>query len=68
MSELTTISIDGVEHEYASFTDQQKVFVAQINNLNQKLGELQFQADQMQVAREAFVGLLKQSLAEKPAE
>ena len=67
MSELKTISIDGVEHDFTAFTDQQKVFVAQINNLNQKLGELQFQADQMQVAREAFVGMLKASLT-KPAE
>ena len=68
MSDLKTISIDGVEHDYASFTDQQKVFVAQINNLNHKLGELQFQADQYMVAKDAFVGMLKQSLVEKPAE
>ena len=62
MSELTTISIDGVEHDYTTFTDQQKVFVAQINNLNQKLGELQFQADQFAVAKDAFIQMLKASL------
>lgn len=67
MSELTTISIDGVEHEYASFTDQQKVFVAQINDLSQKLGQLQMQADQCSVAKDAFIQMLKASLT-KPAE
>jgi len=62
MSELKTISIDGVEHDFANLTDQQKVYVAQINNLNQKLGELQFQADQMAVAKDAFIQMLKASL------
>jgi cell division septum initiation protein DivIVA len=62
MSELTTISIDGVEHDYTAFTDQQKAFVAQINDLNQKLGSLQMQADQFAVAKDAFVQMLKASL------
>lgn len=64
MSELKTISIDGVEHDYASFTDQQKAFVAQINDLNQKLGQLQMQADQFAVAKDAFVQMLKASLTQ----
>ena len=63
MNELKTISIDGVEHDFTAFTDQQKAFVAQINDLNSKLGGLQMQADQFSVARDAFVGMLKQSLA-----
>lgn len=63
MSELKTISIDGVEHDFTAFTNEQKAYVAQINDLNQKLGSLQMQADQFSVARDAFVGMLKQSLA-----
>ena len=67
MSDLKTISIDGVEHDYANFNDQQKAFVAQINDLNQKLGQLQMQADQFAVAKDAFVQMLKASLT-KSAE
>ena len=67
MSELKTISIDGVEHDFASFTEQQKAFVAQINDLTQKLGQLQMQADQCSVAKDAFIQMLKASLT-KPAE
>ena len=65
MSELKTISIDGVEHDFASLTDQQKSMVAQINDLNQKLSGLQMQADQFSVARDAFVQMLRGSLSEK---
>ena len=67
MSELKTISIDGVEHDFASFTDEQKGMVAHVNDLNEKLAHLQFQATQLQVAKDAFIGILKQSL-QKPAE
>ena len=62
MNELKTISIDGVEHDFTAFTDQQKGMVAQINDLNQKLAGLQMQAEQFSVARDTFVGMLKQSL------
>ena len=65
MSDLKTITIDGVDHDFSAFTDQQKLFVAQINNLSQKLDELHFQADQLSVAKTAFVGMLKQSLENK---
>ena len=67
MSDLKTISIDGVEHDFAALTDQQKAFVAQINDLSQKLGQLQMQADQLSVAKDAFIQMLKASLT-KPAE
>ena len=65
MSELKTITIDGAEHSFDSLSDQQKSMVAQINDLNQKLAGLQFQADQLAVAKEAFIGMLKQSLQAK---
>ena len=67
MSDLKTIQIDGTEYEVANFTDQQKNLLAQVTDINQKLGNLQFQADQLSVAKDAFVQLLKNSLT-KPAE
>ena len=68
MNELKTIQIDGTEYEVANFTDQQKALLAQVTDINQKLGNLQFQADQLAVAREAFVNLLKTALTAPPAE
>lgn len=65
MNELKTISIDGVEYDFTSFTDQQKATVMQINDLNQKLATMQMQAEQLSVARDAFVGMLKSSLESK---
>ena len=62
MNELKTISIDGVEHDFTTFTDLQKAKVMQINDLNQKLAAMQMQAEQLSVARDAFVGMLKSSL------
>ena len=67
MNELKTIQIDGTEYEVANFTDQQKALLAQVTDINQKLGNLQFQADQLVVAKDAFVQILKNSLT-KPAE
>lgn len=65
MSELQKISIDGVEHNYADFTDQQKLMVAQINDLTQQLAQAQFKMDQIAVAKDAFTQMLKQSLETK---
>ena len=67
MSELKTISIDGVDHDFASFNDDQKGIVAHLNDLNQKIGHAQFELTQLQVAKDAFIGILKNSLV-KPAE
>ena len=62
MSELQKISIDGTEYNVADMTDQQKGMLMQITDINQKLGNLQFQAEQLTVAREAFTQMLKTSL------
>ena len=67
MNDLKTISIDGVEHDFAAFNDEQKGMVAHINDLSQKIGGAQFQLTQLQVAKDAFVQILKNSLV-KPAE
>ena len=68
MTDLKTIQIDGTEYEVANFTDQQKNLLAQVTDINQKLGNLQFQADQLSVAKDAFVNLLKQALTAPASE
>lgn len=65
MSELNKISLDGKDYQVADLNDQQKGILSQITDIEQKLGNLQFQAHQLAVAKDAFVGLLKQSLEAK---
>jgi cell division protein ZapA (FtsZ GTPase activity inhibitor) len=62
MNELKTITIDGTEYNVADLNEQQKVYLAQITDINQRLGTLQFQADQLIMAKDGFVGVLKASL------
>lgn len=66
MSELQKINIDGVEYDFSTFTEQQKAMVGQLTDIAQKLGGLQFQADQLSMARDGFMSILKQSLEAKP--
>lgn len=65
MSELKTITIDGVDHAYAGFTDEQKLYVAHLNDVQQNMARLKFQLDQLQVTKDTFVGMLKNSLDTK---
>jgi len=62
--EQTTINIDGKEYTEDQLTDQQKVIINHINDLDRKMGSVKFNLDQMAVGRDAFVNILKQSLQE----
>ena len=64
MTELKTISIDGKDYSVENFTEQQKIFLAQIGDIDKKFYDFQFQCQQLSVAKDAFVNLLKQSLEE----
>lgn len=57
-----TIVIDDVEHELDSMTDEQKLLVNHCLDLDRKIGSSQFQIQQLQVGKEAFVKMLKDSL------
>lgn len=58
-----TITINGTEYTEDQLTDQQKVMVNHISDLDRKIGSTQFNLDQLNVGREAFVNMLTQSLA-----
>ncbi len=62
-----TITINGTEYTEDQLTDQQKVMVNHVSDLDRKIGSTQFNLDQLNVGREAFVNMLTQSL-EKPAQ
>jgi hypothetical protein len=60
------VTIDGVEYDAEKFNEQQVALVNHVADLDRKIGSTKFQLDQLQVGRDAFFNLLKQSLAEQP--
>ena len=62
-----TISINGTDYTEDQLTDQQKVMINHVADLDRKMGSAQFNLDQLQVGKEAFVNMLTRSL-EEPAE
>ena len=66
MSEKQTVSIDGTEYTEDQLTDQQKVMINHIGDLDRKIRSAQFNLDQLNVGRDAFMNMLKASLAEEP--
>lgn len=58
------ITIDEKDYSEDQLTDQQKVMINHINSLQQKINSAQFNLDQLSVGKDAFVNMLKSSLAE----
>ena len=61
-NEKTPILIDDVEYEYTNMTEKQQILVNHVADLDRKIGSARFNLDQLQVGRDAFMGLLKQEL------
>lgn len=64
----TPVTINGVEYDFEDLTDQQKVLFNHVLDLERKVASAQFNLDQLQVGREAFLSMLQQSLEAKPEE
>jgi hypothetical protein len=66
----TSITIDDVEYFYEDMTQEQQVLVNHVADLDRKIGSSQFNLDQLNVGKNAFVNLLKEALnkVEKEAE
>jgi len=67
-NKTSTITIDDVEHDIESMTDQQKAMINHIADLDRKMGTTQFNLDQLAVGKQAFVTMLKESLASTEEE
>ena len=63
-----TITVNDKEYTEDQLTDQQKVMVNHIGDLERKIGSTQFNLDQLNVGREAFVNMLTRSLEEPVVE
>ena len=62
----TPITLDNVEYIYEDMTQEQQLMVNHIEDLTRKLSSAQFNLDQLNVGKQAFVQLLKDSLTKKP--
>ena len=63
-----TISINGTEYTEDQLTDQQKVMINHVADLDRKIGSTQFNLDQLQVGKQAFIDMLTKSLENTPEE
>ena len=70
MAEKQTKSITIGDKEYTEdqLNDQQKVMVNHVLDLDRKIGSTQFNLDQLQVGKSAFMELLNKSLEEVPED
>ena len=66
-NEKNLITVNDIEYNVDDFTGAQKTMLNHVSDLDRKLGSAQFNLDQLNVGREAFVGMLASSL-EAPAE
>jgi len=58
-----TIRINDKEYDIENeLTDQQKVMVNHVSDLDRKIGSTQFNLDQLQVGKQAFADMLIKSL------
>ena len=62
-----TIVVNDKEYDIEGMTDQQKNMINHVTDLDRKLSTTQFNLDQLNVGREAFVNMLANSL-EAPVE
>ena len=62
----TPIKVDDVEYFYEDMTQEQQNLVNHIEDLARKINSSQFNLNQLRVGQQAFIQLLKESLAKEP--
>ena len=65
--EKPVLNLDEKEYVIEDMTDEQKMMVNHINDLQNKQNTNQFMADQLSVGKEAFINMLRKAL-EEPEE
>ena len=56
------VTIDDVEYAFEDMTPEQQSMVNHLVDLDRKIGSSQFNLDQLQVGKQAFLSMLKESL------
>jgi hypothetical protein len=62
------ITINDKDYTEDQLTDEQKMLINHIADLDRKIGSTRFNLDQLQVGRDAFVNMLTASLAKGETE
>jgi len=57
-----TITINGTDYTEDQLTDQQKIMINHIADLDRKMSSTEFNLDQLKVGKQGFVDLLTKSL------
>ena len=65
--EKTPITVNDTEYFVEDMNDTQKAYLNHVQDLDRKLGNAQFNLDQLSIGRQKFVELLAESL-ENPEE
>ncbi len=60
--EKTVITVNDKEYIYEDMTDEQKALINHVNDLDRKIGTSQFNLEQLQFGKTAFVNALSKSL------
>jgi septal ring factor EnvC (AmiA/AmiB activator) len=63
-----TVTIDDVEHKVDDLTQEQIAMVNHVSDLDRKLSSAQFNLDQLNVGRGAFMNMLTESLKAEEGE
>ena len=64
----TPIVIDDVEYAFEDMTSEQQVLINHVADLDRKIRSTQFNLDQLNVGRKAFMDMLTGSLQDTPEE
>ena len=59
------VTIDDVEYAFEDMKPEQQTMVNHLIDLDRKIGSTQFNLDQLNVGKQAFLNMLRESLAKK---
>ena len=59
------VTIDDVEYAFEDMSPEQQQMVNHLIDLDRKIGSTQFNLDQLNVGKQAFLSMLRESLAKK---
>jgi len=66
-NENPTMTLNDKEYNIDGMTDQQKIILSHVTDLDRKIKSVSFNLDQLRIGRETFINMLSNAL-EAPAE
>ena len=65
---MKSIDINGTTYTEDQLSDEQKILINHVADLDRKIGSTRFNLDQLQVGRDAFMNMLTTSLNQETEE